>query len=159
MSNIASVLKAEIVRLARREIRGEVAALRKASTQHRTTISALRREVAQLRKQLRSSGTARASAPESQEGEVRLRFSPAGLAAHRKKLGVSAQDYGALVGVSGQTIYHWEDSQRPRAAQLQALAGVRGIGKREAVKRLADLAQKTQKPAKPARKLARRGAK
>jgi DNA-binding transcriptional regulator YiaG len=163
MSNIASVLKSEIVRLARREIRGEVASLRKASTQHRATIAALRREVQQLRQQLRSSAkSARTSAPAAQEGELKLRFRPAGLAAHRKKLGLSAQDYGLLVGVSGQTIYHWEEGQRPRAAQLQALAGVRGIGKREAAKRLADLAEKTERPAKrakPARKGARRRAK
>jgi DNA-binding transcriptional regulator YiaG len=148
MSNIASLLKSEIVRLARREIRGELASLRKASTQHRSTIAALRREVQQLRKQIRSSGKAvRSSAADSQEGDVKLRFRPAGLAAHRKKLGLSAQDYGALVGVSGQTIYHWEEGQRPRAAQLQALAGVRGIGKREALARLEQLADAAPKKA------------
>jgi DNA-binding transcriptional regulator YiaG len=159
MSNIASVLKSEIVRLARREIRGELASLRKTSSQHRLTITALKREVQQLRKQLRSSfKTTRASAADSQDGDVKLRFSPAGLAAHRKKLGLSAQDYGALVGVSGQSIYHWEEGRRPRAAQLQALAGVRGIGKREAARRLAALAQSAEEPAKPERKRADRRA-
>jgi DNA-binding transcriptional regulator YiaG len=146
MSNIASVLKSEISRLARREVRGELASLRKASSQHRSTIAALRREVEQLRKQLRSVGKAsRPATASSDEGSVQRRFRPAGLVAHRKKLGLSAQDYGALVGVSGQTIYHWEEGQRPRASQLEALAAVRGMGKREAASRLAALAESAPK--------------
>ncbi|HWI83483.1 helix-turn-helix domain-containing protein [Ramlibacter sp.] len=148
MANIASVLKSEIARLARREIRSELASLRKASSQHRSTIAALRREVEQLRKQVRSSGKATRAAPAATEESVQRRFRSAGVAVHRKRLGLSAADYGALVGVSGQTIYHWEEGQRPRAAQLQALAAVRGIGKREAAQRLAALADKA--PKKPA---------
>ncbi len=150
MTNIASVLKSEIVRLARREIRGELAGLRKASSQHRSTIAALKREVQQLRKQLRTAGKATRSTQTADEGSVQRRFRPAGLAAHRKKLGLSANDYGALMGVTGQSIYHWEQGQRPRAAQLEALAAVRGIGKREAAQRLAALAE--GQPNKPTRK-------
>jgi DNA-binding transcriptional regulator YiaG len=154
MPNIASVLKAEISRLARREIRSELASLHKASSQHRATIAALRREVEQLRKQLRSVGKAsQVATASSDEGSVLRRFRPAGLAAHRKKLGLSAQDYGALVGVSGQTIYHWEEGQRPRTAQLEALAAVRGMGKREAASRLAQLAESA--PKKRAKRRAR----
>jgi hypothetical protein len=42
-----------------------------------------------------------------------------------------------LVGVSGQRSYKRQQAEvRPRAAQLQALAAVRGIGKREALARL-----------------------
>jgi DNA-binding transcriptional regulator YiaG len=146
MPNIASVLKSEISRLARREIRSELASLHKASSQHRATIAALRREVEQLRKQLRSVGKAsQVATASSDEGSVRRRFRPAGLAAHRKKLGLSAQDYGALVGVSGQTIYHWEEGQRPRTTQLEALAAVRGMGKREASKRLTELIENVSK--------------
>jgi DNA-binding transcriptional regulator YiaG len=140
MSNIASVLKSEFSRLARREIRSQLASLRKASTQHRSTIAALRREVEQLRKKVRSVGKHSSSALSAEKDSVQRRFRPAGLATHRKKLELSAQDYGALVGVSGQTIYHWEEGQRPRAAQLEALAAVRGMGKREAAQRLAALA-------------------
>lgn len=147
MSNIASVLKAEIVRLARREIRGELASLRKASTQHRFTIAALRREVDQLRKQLRSVGKSRAEPRSDEPDGVQRRFRPAGLAVHRKKLGLSAEAYGALVGVSGQSIHHWEAGTRPRAKQLEALAAVRGIGKREATQRLATFADGGRKPA------------
>ena len=59
--------------------------------------------------------------------------------AQRQRLGLSAADYGRLVGVSGLTIYNWEhDKARPRKAQLAALVAVRGIGKREALKKLAE---------------------
>ena len=48
MANIASLLKTVIVRLARKEVRKELQALRKASTTHRSQIAALRRANATL---------------------------------------------------------------------------------------------------------------
>ena len=72
----------------------------------------------------------------------RLRFNAKGLATHRTKLGLSAADYGKLVGVTGQTIYKWEQGgAKPRVSQLTALASIRGLGKREARKRLDDAPQ------------------
>jgi DNA-binding transcriptional regulator YiaG len=66
------------------------------------------------------------------------RFRADGVKSHRAKLGLSALDYGRLVGVSGLTIYHWEGGKsRPRRQQLAKLAAIRGLGKREAIKRLA----------------------
>ena len=63
--------------------------------------------------------------------------------AQRSRLGLSAADYGKLVGVSGLTIYNWEhEKSRPRQAQLAALVAVRGIGKREALMKLAELTAK-----------------
>ena len=48
-----------------------------------------------------------------------------------------AADYAELVGVSGLTIYNWEHGRtKPRAQQLGQWAKVRGIGKREAWRRL-----------------------
>ncbi len=81
--------------------------------------------------------------------------------AQRKRLKLSAEDYGRLVGVSGQTIYHWEQGKtRPQEAQLVALAAVRGLGKREALVKLEALRatekRKTTKPRKGTRKKAKR---
>ena len=65
------------------------------------------------------------------------RFSPAWLTSHRERLQLSAEDYGLLVGVSAHTIYNWEKERtRPRTKQLEALASVRGLGKRAAWDRL-----------------------
>ena len=60
-----------------------------------------------------------------------------GLKTHRKKLGLSAKDYGKLLGVSSLTIYNWEGGKsKPRRSQLPRIVAVRGIGKREAMQRL-----------------------
>ncbi|WP_222622050.1 helix-turn-helix transcriptional regulator [Variovorax sp. PAMC26660] len=54
------------------------------------------------------------------------------LSAHRGKLPLSAADHRRLVGVTGQAVYNWEQGKaRPKAEQLERLAFVRGLGKRE----------------------------
>ena len=55
----------------------------------------------------------------------------------RARLGLSAADYGELVGVSALTIYNWEKGKgTPRPAQLDAWLELVGIGKRDAWERL-----------------------
>ena len=49
-------------------------------------------------------GTRTASAKEKNLAERKHRFSAVRLAAHRSKLGLSAADYGRLVGMSGATM-------------------------------------------------------
>lgn len=156
MSDLSSLLKTEIVRLARKAVRADLTAVRKVAAQHRSTIAALRREVDSLKRQLRarnsSSQTPQAAGDEA--GSVKRRFSAQRLAKHRASLGLSAQDYGRLVGVSGQSIYKWEAGDvRPRATQIEALASVRALGKRAAAARLGEIATATARPAdRPARK-------
>jgi transcriptional regulator with XRE-family HTH domain len=59
---------------------------------------------------------------------------------NRKRLGLSAADFGLLVGASGQSVYAWEQGKaRPRGKNLAAIAALRGVGKREVVERLAAL--------------------
>jgi len=143
MPNIASILKAEISRVARKEVRVEMETLKKASVAHRASIAELRRQVNTLEKELRRMAK-RATRPAAASDSVheaaagtKRRFSPTRLAAHRAKLGLSAASYGQLVGVSGQTIYHWEQGKaRPRAAQLESLAAARDLGAREVAERL-----------------------
>jgi len=144
MPNIASILKAEISRVARKEVRAEIETLKKASVAHRASIAELRRQVSALEKELRrvAKGATRPAAASDSAHEAaagtKRRFSATRLAAHRSKLGLSAASYGQLVGVSGQTIYHWEQGKaRPRAAQLESLAAARDLGAREIAERLA----------------------
>ena len=56
MSNVASVLKEEISRISRKEIRRETSSLKKSSTTHRSEIAALKRRVLELERQLRRVG-------------------------------------------------------------------------------------------------------
>ncbi|WP_369652055.1 helix-turn-helix domain-containing protein [Variovorax sp. V213] len=143
MPNIANILKAEISRVARKEVRAEIETLKKASVSYRAAIAALRRQVSALEKELHRA--VKGSAPRSSSNEADEQFTPstarrfsAGrLAAHRSKLRLSAAVYGKLVGVSGQTIYHWEQGKaRPRKAQLESLASVRELKAGEIAERL-----------------------
>jgi DNA-binding transcriptional regulator YiaG len=138
MPNIASILKVEIVRLARKELRSETDGLKKTVAGYRSEIATLKRRILALEKQAKRGGKAAASAPQVEETDATpRRFSATRLAAQRKKLGLSASEFAALIGVSGQSVYKWEHGEaRPRARQLEAIAAVRGLGKREAAQRL-----------------------
>lgn len=140
MPNIAAVLRQEITRLARKEVKAQTEAIRKASAQYRRDIAQLKRHAAGLSKQVAHlvRQERKQAAKGSPEADVAgRRFSARGLKTHREKVGLSAANYGTLVGVTGQTIYSWEQGKsRPRDGQLAALVAVRELGKREAIKRL-----------------------
>lgn len=145
MPNLAAALKSEITRLARKECRSEIEALKKSVLQQRTQIAALRRQLEAMeratKQELRSVKRAAPAPSDAAGAEQALRFRAGGLASHRKRLGLSAADFGRLLGVSGQSVYKWEAGEsKPRRSQLEAIAAVRKLGKREALARLAQLA-------------------
>lgn len=143
MPNIASILKEEITRLARKEVRKEVEGLKKASAQYRSEIAALKKRAAGLEKlqsRLEKKAGGKAAPEASGEEGGRVRFSAKGLATHRQRLGLSAGDFGTLLSVSAQTVYNWEAGKsKPRQQQLSAIATLRKMGKRAAKARLAEL--------------------
>jgi DNA-binding transcriptional regulator YiaG len=144
MPSIASVLKAEITRLARKEIKAELAATKKASTRHRREIAELKRQLKDQTKKVaaleRATATAAAKPAEPEVDAGSVRFSPKWVRTHREKIAVSQADYAALVGVSTLTIYNWESGRtRPAAKQLAAWGVVRAMGKREAWRRLEEM--------------------
>ena len=144
MSNIGTVLKEEISRLARKEVRSQVDPARKATAIHRRDIAALKRQVASLERQvtllLRKNAGARPEVSPEANAKT-IRFSATRLQSQRSRLGLSAIDFGRLLGVSAQTIYNWEhEVARPRGEQLGKLAALRGVGKRDAGERLKQLA-------------------
>src|SRR5205823_11607604 len=92
MPNIGALLKQEITRLSRREIRGEVQATRKASAQYRKHIAALRRQVATLERQvalLQRRVLATPSVVKSGSATQNVRFVAKGLKSQRIRLGLS----------------------------------------------------------------------
>jgi DNA-binding transcriptional regulator YiaG len=123
MPNIAALLKTEIARLARKEVRAQTGTLKRAAGTYRSEIAALKRRTDAIERQLRHAQKAQHSAPsaEPKKQDAGLRFSPKGLASHRKRLGLSASDMGKLLGASGQSVYKWESGEaRPRAATSPA---------------------------------------
>jgi DNA-binding transcriptional regulator YiaG len=141
MANVAAVLKEEIRRLAKREIKAETGKTKRAVVQYRRDIANLKRMLDQQAKKIAALQKRAGAAVENtvSEPEENIRFSARSVKAQRTRLSLSAADYGKLVGVSPLTIYAWEKGEtRPRKAQLAALVAVRGIGKREALQRLAE---------------------
>jgi len=141
MSTFANQLKNEIARLAKKEVRAETQALKKASAAYRGEIAALKRRIAgleaQIKKQSKSAGRAKVVENTEEDSGTSLRFRVAGFAALRKRLGISAAEMGKLLGVSAQSVYHWETGKtKPRASQLAAISAVRKMGKREAAAKL-----------------------
>jgi DNA-binding transcriptional regulator YiaG len=135
MPNIASALKSEISRIARKEIRAEVEGLKKAAVTYRGEIAALKRRAQSLEQELRQLGKVvpKAAPASIDESSQTLRFSAKGLAAQRQRLGLSADAVGLLLGTSGQAVYNWEAGKaRPRASHLAAIAALRGLSKSQA---------------------------
>lgn len=139
MAQLANLLKAEITRLARKEVRAEVEALKKASAQYRVQIAALKRQMTEQQRMLARLGKAQKNTASADvtSASSKLRFRTAGFASLRKKLGLSAAEMGKLLNVTQQTVYHWEKGQsKPRAGQLAQIAKIRNLGKRAVQQRL-----------------------
>jgi DNA-binding transcriptional regulator YiaG len=152
MPNIATVLKEEILRLARKEVRGQTNALKKASAQYRKDIAEMKRRVSGLQRKITPLEKQVLKNVPSQTAEVHedhVRFTAKGLRSQRKRLDLSAANYGKLIGVTGQTIYSWEsETSRPRKSQLARIASLRHMGKIEAQARLEQLAGGSRKRSK-----------
>lgn len=135
MPNIASVLKAEITRIARKELRAEIEGLKKASTAHRSEIATLKKRCQTLEQELRRVGKALPK-PEPlsvEDTDSKLRFSAKGLASQRRRLELSAENLGLLLGTSGQSVYNWEGGGvRPHADHLKAISALKTLSKKQA---------------------------
>ncbi len=140
MPNIASVLKSEIARVARKEMRGEMEALKKSNAHYRSQIAEMKRRLQAMEQQIKKIGKSASKAAPAEAEESSgpgLRFSAKGFAAQRQRLGLSAAALAKILGVSQLSVYKWEGGKaRPRAKQLEAIATLRGMGKREAAARL-----------------------
>jgi DNA-binding transcriptional regulator YiaG len=142
MPNIATALKTEISRLARKELRMEIGSPKTAIATFRHEIAALKRRMQSLERELarlcKQSGNA--NAKEAADEAPNLRFRPEGFAQHRQRLGLSAREVGLLLDASPLSVYKWESGQaRPRNKHLEAIAALRKMGKREAAQKLAKL--------------------
>ena len=139
MPNLSIILKGEITRIARKEIKSAINPVRKANARHRKEIAELKRLATSLQRELKAlAKPAKARAAAIGESSASTRFSVKGLKSLRAKLGLSAAEFGQLVSASGQSIYNWETGKAvPRSTQQASLAAIRGIGKREAARLLA----------------------
>jgi DNA-binding transcriptional regulator YiaG len=143
MPNISSILKSEIARVARKQLRAETMALKKAVSSFRTEIAALKRRTRATELELsRLTKASRKALPVESpvESEVKDRIGAKTVASQRRRLGLSVSDFGLLVGASGQSVYNWEyGNAKPRAKHRLALASIKAMGKKQAAARLISL--------------------
>ena len=144
MASLATALKEEISTLARREVRRQTADANRTAARCARDIAALKREAQALEHGLASLGPppGPAAAPKKTSGRgspsrraakkvsassasakpsLQSQFSGEALKAHRERLGLSAENYGKLIGASGLSIYNWEQGKaRPRKRSVSA---------------------------------------
>lgn len=139
MTNFANQFKNEIARIAKKEFRDETKQLKLASAKYRSEIAALKKQIATLESAIKklNRGQPKPIQVEANQSQEKLRFRAPGFATLRKKLGLTAEQMGKLIGVSAQSVYHWEQGKsRPRASQLPAIAAARKLNKKTALAKL-----------------------
>jgi DNA-binding transcriptional regulator YiaG len=139
MPNVAAVLKEEISRVARKVLRPEIESLKKTVASQRAQLTELKRRLQHaektLARQVKGDNRALAAVEVADSPEGGQRFSAKGLKSHRQRLGLSANDMGKLLNVTGQSIYNWEEGKsRPHAKYIPAIAALRKMGKRQIAK-------------------------
>ena len=153
MSNVVQVLKAEIGRIAKRETKALGARARKQAAQMRQAVAALKRSLDALQKQnallVKAIPPPAVDAPATEPAAgTRSWISSSGIRSLRKRLGLSQEKFGKLVGVSAQSVIRWESRGGKltlRKAVMQTVTTVRGIGAKEARECLETMAAKPKK--------------
>jgi DNA-binding transcriptional regulator YiaG len=166
MANIAKVLKDEVSRLTRRETKKALASISKPARGLRRTTADLKRRVAQLEKELRSlrktiDDLAKAHPPAVPETTDKAHITAKGMRSLRRRLRLTGQEFARLLGITPQGVYGWEKASGPlrmRGTTRAAILAVRGIGAREARRRLEEM-KGTKKPGETAPKRRPRGSK
>lgn len=132
MSKIALVMKDEITRIARKEVKLLHDPLKKQVAAQRKLIIELKRQLGERTKQLQAvvneitRGAPSKASPQVNRSPASDKFSAKAFAATRKRLKFTQDEMAKALGVSPQTIYNWEHgttpkgSYRERIAELQA---------------------------------------
>ena len=143
MGKVETVLKGEIIRLARHETKGLI-------RKHVEELRRQRKRVAALERELKALKAARAqeqakrkvtTAVEVVAGEQALaaRLSPRLIRSQRNRLDISQAELAKLVGVSTLAVGNWElGKAKPRPESKARIAALRSLGRREVRRLLAE---------------------
>ena len=153
MAKFETIIKSEIVRLAKREVRKttvplgrDVRSLKSVVSQLRKSVSTLQRIAASQQKELEKGKKPLEAAPE----EVQVsRFSPRLIRSLRSHLGITQKELAVLTDVTVGAVHQWENGQfKPSMKKKAAMVALRKLGRREVRKLLEDkAAQKAEKKA------------
>ena len=146
MSNIAKVLKAEIMRISRKEAKGATQGVGKSNTWLKKIVADLKKRVVLLEKQNKSLVETmrkyQIESPQKPDGETsKARLTSKGIRSLRRKLRLSQLDFGKLLGTTAHSVYLWEKkggALKLRDKTRQALLSIRELGARDAKEKLAE---------------------
>jgi DNA-binding transcriptional regulator YiaG len=142
MGKFEGIIKSEIVRLAKREVRKisvplgrDVWSLKSAVSQLRKAVLSLQRITAHQQKELEKGEMPLQAAPE----EVKVsRFSPRLIRSLRGHLGLTQKELAILTGVTVGAVHLWESGQfKPSEKKKAVIVALRKLGRRE-VKKLVE---------------------
>lgn len=153
MTTYAESFKREVARVSKKEVRGEIIPLRKATTTQRSEIAALKKTVKTLEATVRQlvrlanrtgASAAAASAPAKAskakgaktqtDSATRETFDSAAFAQHRAEIGLTQDQWAKVLGVSSLSVYKWEKcGVQPRAKQLASIKKAMSLSKRRAL--------------------------
>ncbi len=160
MPNVASVLKEEISRLARKEIRSATETTRKDVVRLKRTVTEHKRRIAALEKENRRlagiTNPMREEMVKPEEEEVKkARITGTMVENLRSKFSMTQAEFGLLVGVTPVTVLKWEHTDgrlSPRGGSKAALVELRKLSKREAQERLEEAVAAQKKASKKKRR-------
>jgi len=141
MGKLEGIIKEEIIRLAKREMRMKFVPLRRDVRSLKITISELRKSVSSLQKvaSQQKNQVGPQPVPEvTSEDMVKARISPRLIKSLRKHLKVSQRELAKLAGVTVGAVFQWEKGKfEPKDDKKKILIGLRKLGRQEARKLLA----------------------
>ncbi len=157
MPRMENVLREEIARLARKEIRNafvplksEVVALRRTVSQLTKTLATVERIAKQQKRHMQEELAQLKPAPEDL---LKSRMSAGLIKKLRTRLGLTQAQLAGLIGVSTPAVVFWESGRSaPRGANRAALVALRKYGKREVRQLLAEKGLSTKRRRKPKKK-------
>ena len=134
MGKVGSMIRSEIMRIARHEVRQvsvplgkDVRSLKKTASQIRKSLLAIERLVGQWQKESERREPPLEATPEEIK---KARFSPRLIRILRKKLHISQKDLAALLGVSVGAVHQWEAGKfQPRTVMKGRLLALRKLNR------------------------------
>ncbi len=157
MAKIESIIKSEIQRLAKHEVRSVYRPLRKEVWGLKLKLSNLIKNFAVLDRMAKGIAKTMSIEPklEASPEEVKAsRFTPERIAGLRKKLGISQREFGILTGASLGAVQSWEKGKfKPQGEKKAALVAMRKLRKRDVRKMLAEKAVAKENPIPKKRKV------
>ncbi len=159
MAKMEALIKSEIVRLAKREIRKIAMPLGRDVRTMKGTVSHLRKTVQEIERfvsrQKAVLENAQAPLEASQEEVAGARLSPFLIKRLRRRLGISQRALATLAGVTVGAVYQWETGKfKPRGEKKALLIALRKLRRREVKKLIEEkkARNKAREAGKPRRK-------